>query len=536
LDALLDRSDAPAVIQKTRSEDLHYLVKHIGINDGQEIMLYAREEQIRDFLAIETFEGDRFVPERLQFYVDYIEAMSHDKAIRLLKELDPEAFALMINRHAVVKIIDEDHDPQDEEFPVMLSPDGVFMLVSRDEEGTGQAEVKRILNLLYETDIALGRRVLFMCVYDLPSNLEETLFRFREDYMEQMGFPHYNERLDIYAWVPALQMREMVRNTYAKKEKMNFPKSVAMQGITSGLVVYDAYTPSLFYDALVAIDDPAILRMVMTDFQYLVDGVMRARHKDLSVEDAWTDAAKTANAFVSVGLDFLTDGDREMATFVLETFYLKDVFRAGFSLFDRIAKRARSLVKTLGSADLLDLFDEVTAETVRGLLPFPPRLYEGLIDPQKQDLRDPITYGEVTAAARVVDRAKVVLNYMTARFGFKPDPSKDVPSGFQAVFNTAAIRSLLSGQPGITPLTADELTRFIDTFLKDPQVSEALKFFAAKEAEDFFGILDQSAELLREFAVQAISGLITDLKSIDTSSPVDPRFVGDRVLVNRPDL
>ena len=275
LDALLDRADAPAIIQKTRSDDLHYLVKHLGVNDSQEIMLYAKEEQIRDFLAIETFDGDRFVPDRLQFYIDYLNGISHDKVIRLMKTLDPEGFALLINQYVEVKIIDEDHDPQDEENPVMLSPDGTFMLVSRDAEGTGQAEVKRILDMLYETDIALGRRVLFLCIYDLPSNMEETIFRFREDYMELIGFPHYNERLDIYAWVPAAQMREMVRQAYKNRERINFSKEVTMNGQPTGLVVYDSFRPSLFYDALMLIEDPKVLRMVLEDFQYLIDAVLR---------------------------------------------------------------------------------------------------------------------------------------------------------------------------------------------------------------------------------------------------------------------
>ncbi len=532
LDAMLDRQDAPLVIQRTRAEDLHYLVKSIGINDSQEIMLYASIPQLKDFLSIELFQQDRFVPERLLFYIDYLNAISHDKVVKLVRELDPEGFALLIRKYADVKVIDEDHDPQDEENPLILSPDNVFMIVFRDQEATGQAEVKRVLELLYETDIALGRRVLFMCMYDVPSNIEENLFGMRENHMEEMGFPNYDERLNIYEWVPAGQMRELVRAAFRERDKLAMNKDVPFDKPPAGLVFYDSFKETLLYEAISRVQAPGILRMVLADFQYLVDAVLRARYKDLSVDDAWLDAAITANAFVSVGLDFLTSNNPDMAAFVLEKFYLKDIFRVGFTLWDQVAVRARKVVSALGSLARLFLFDDLTAAVIKELQGLPARFYEGLKDPALVTVRFPMDYGEVLMTGQRVDMAAAVLDYMTGRFGF--DPSKQAPvegMRFDAVFNTAAVRALLYGEPGLKALNANEVTRFIELFLKDPQTAAGLKAFAAKEAEAFYEKDRTKRNLLRRFTDEAIDGLVSDLAGIDTSAPVDTRFIGERLLV-----
>ena len=143
---------------------------------------------------------------------------------------------------------------------------------------------------------------------------------FREDLMEEMGFPNYNERLDIYAWLPADQMRELAKQAYKNRHKLNYTKDVVMNRQPNGLVLYDSFQPSLFYDALMLIEDPAKLRMIMVDFQYLIDAVLRAKHKDMSVENAWNSAAVTANAYVSTGLDYLSDGDIEVSSLYWKNF------------------------------------------------------------------------------------------------------------------------------------------------------------------------------------------------------------------------
>lgn len=530
LDALLDRPDAPLVVQRTRPEDLHYLIKSIGINDSQEIMLYAKVGQVKAFLEIETFQGDRFLPDRFMFYIDYLNDISHNKVLDLVDKLDAEAFALLIGKYADVKVIDEDHDPQDEVYPLLLSPDSVFMIVFRDENATGQSEVKRLINLLYEKDIAVGRRVMFMCIYDMPSNMEENLFKMRESSMEGMGFPNYNERLDIYKWVAVSQMHELVRLGFKNRDKLNHNKTVVDDKPPAGLMIYDSFRPSIFYEALSLIEDDRIIRMVAADFQYLVDAVIRARHKDLSVDDAWKDAAETSAAFTSVGLDFLTDGNREMAAFVLENFYLKDIFRAGFTLMDQVSKRAKEVVKRLGSMACLDLFDELTASVLRELCSFPPRFYEGLKDPASVLARDPLNYGEVALAGHMVDRAMAVLDYMSERFGFKPAEQVHIDGlGFEAIFNTASVRSLLYGEPGITPLKAEEISNFISFFLRDPEITDGLRTFAAHEAEAFEKDAVK-AGLLREFTNESIEALISDLAGIDTTKPLDTRFIGGHIL------
>lgn len=531
IDALLDRPDAPLVIQRTRPEDLHYLVKNVGINDSQEIMLYASTGQIKLFLDLEVFQGDRFSPDRLLSYMDYLNDISHDKLIGLIHELDAEAFALIVHKYADVKIIDEDNDPQDEWFPLIFSPDNAFMIVFRDEEATGQAEVRRVMKLLYETDIALGRRVMFLCIYDLPSNMEETLFSMRENNMESMGFPNYSERLDIYEWVAAAQMREMVRMAFKNRDKLNLHKTVAGESPPAGLMMYDSFKPSLFYEALYLVDDPGVLRMVATDFQYLVDAVIRARHKDLSVEDAWQDATAMAGAFASVGLDFLSDGNKEMAAFVLEKFYLKDIFRAGFTLMDQVSTRAKTVVKRLGSITRLDLFDELTASVIRELRSFPPRLYEGLKNPSSILARDPLDYAEVRLAGQRVDRAMAVLDYMSGRFGFEPSDAQPADElNFTSIFNTACIRSILFGSPGIKPLKAEDIRGFTSTFLKDPAMVEGLRAFASNEAKTFFENDETRAGLLLGFTIESIDALISDLAGIDTKQPIDTRFIGEHVL------
>jgi len=217
---------------------------------------------------------------------------------------------------------------------------------------------------------------------------------------------------------------------------------------------------------------------------------------------------------------------------VLEKFYTKDIFRAGFTLFDQVSKQAKKLVARLGGVRMLALFDENTAGTLSGLQSFPPRMYKGLAVPGSVDLVEPMTYGEVQMVKRRVDQAEAVMDYMRKRFEFQPIEGKSVEGlNFEAVFNTAAARSLLYGSTGIAPLVAEDVRRFIDLFLKDPQVLDGLRAFAMKEAGTFFNTEPEKAGLLREFVGRSINALAGDLASIDTSKGVDIRFIGERLLV-----
>ena len=532
LNALLERHDAPLLIRRARIEDLHYLIKYIGIEDAQELLLYAGPEQIRGIIEMEAFKGDEFVPERFIFYMDLVNDTSHDKALKVIKEMDPEAVALTILKYAFVKVVSEENDPSEEELPVMLTPDNAFYLVFRSEEAEGQAEVKRLLDLLYEADMGLARKVLFMCMQDTYSNLQEQLFVRRENMLEETGFPKYDERFDIYQHLPTGKIKELVDRAFEKREQLTFTKEPWADRHPFAIELYDVYTPGIFFDALTYLDRDA-LRKVMVDYRYLVDAVLRARFKDMSVEDAWQESSRMAAAFVSTALDFLADGDVGKAGFVLERFYLKEVFRVGFTLLDRIAKRTAKLVKEVGGEENLVLFGDLAYHTLKALLQFPPKVFKGVVSPGSLEEGEPWTYSEIRMVDRVVTQSEAVLWFMKRTFKVDIDEiaSPHVDIEFSTLINTAASRAVLYGIPSTEPLNDRELKELIEKVLKDPEVVEGLKLVLAEEAQKTFKESKVHAEALAEFVKTSVERMVDELKGLDPSRPLDKRFIGNSVLV-----
>ena len=535
LNALLSRPDAPLLIRRARIEDLHYLIKSIGVADSQEILLYAGPEQIRGLMHIETFKGDEFVPERFISYMDLIEDVSHDKALKVINNMDPEAIALTILKYAEVKVVSEDSDPNDEAMPVMLTPDNVFYLVFKTEEAEGQAEVKRLLDLLYEADMQLAHNVLFMCMYDTYSNIQEELFRTRENLLEETGFPKYDERFEIFANVPVKKIKALVDQAYTHRDHLKFTKEPWADKMPFAIELYDSYHEGMFFDAIMELGDrnPDLLQKVLVDYRYLVDAILRAQFKDMSLDNAWNDAVYMAGAFVSTALDYLGDGDLDKATFVLERFYLKDIFKTGFTLLERLHRRAVKLVREIKAEENLILFGDLIMDTVKALLKKPPRVFKGAIELGKMEEDYPWSYKDIVKVEELVAQAEAVFEFMKEQFDLNIEdiatPEHEIT--FATVINTMAARAYLYGTADVRPLNEDELKNFINTVLQDEEVFDGLKKIITAQAYSFFKDRPDYARAMKDFVEYSVHILKDQLGGIDTSMPLDKRFLGNALWI-----
>ena len=344
-DAILAEPDADRLIPTLPIQDLYLAIKDVGLEDAQELVVRASPEQVQGFLDLDAWEGDELSVDRMRPWIDTLLSEGHDKIASIVDFLDPEEIAVFVQKQANVYDITQEDIPEEPEGRFWPTPDTFYILdiLAPGEDGKS---LERFLDHLYRADLDLARRVVMSARYELPSDLQEWAYRFRQGRMADLGFPDSQEALAIYKPLDPASVK--VPEVGQKLEP--HAGSVQVPGTTLPAIIAEAIDPKTLLGLGLATHDDAGLEAVYGSLVTLFNRALAADHVEPADPIAARRVLDDVLAYLGLGIEYLAivpgataEDTAKRAGRALTALPLEKIFRVGFTLTASLGGLAETL-------------------------------------------------------------------------------------------------------------------------------------------------------------------------------------------------
>ena len=398
--AKLPDDEARSFVASLPSEDLLLLMRSLSHTDLLVLADYANDEQMARILDIDAWGREGFLVPRFAEWVGTLKEVSSDRLVRFLAEADPElpTLALLKSGRVVPKVEFDEGDAEfdEEREQDMVSPDQQFVLIF-DRDDPVADTVRVLLDHLYAADFDKARMILQAARWELSSELEETLRRFRDARLEEMGVPDLDTARGVFAPLPKNDEQRFTSAASRIEVSMRAGRMTDvslvpfrehaghdLEGVVSRLKVKQR---ERFYQAIL----------------YVANKVVVASGGSVGEPDRVREAMAMVAGHLRIALD-LFGGDVAPET-LLATVYPERLFRAAHTRILNLRKRARAVMDSLGDPRAYELFDAPFSDFLSRLLLEQPRFVRtGVV---RVDEREFYSMADIDEASEVLNVLEV---------------------------------------------------------------------------------------------------------------------------------
>ena len=445
LEVLLREPNAAELVRALPAEDLYAAVVDVGLADSTELVQLASPEQFRTFVDLGAWTKDRFEAHRA---ITWLRAARGDDLREFLgkvHELDLEVLQLLLR--ATARIVDREEQPDPDPSRVSLeTPDGRYF-IELHVEGAELSAVRALLTELIAEDPFEASRLLESTRWQLPSELEETAYRFRQARLADLGFPPLEQAAGVF--------------TFAEPGPSAAPPAGSVPELSPSRVDHLA----------------AALRSMASDevehqeeqFRSLANWVLVAEGVEPGDTRAAREIAEAVRDYLALGFEHLCGADSTRAVGVVRQLGLRRIFQIGFSLTLKLKFRADRLRRRplfrLEGAFLVFPSEENVLSALRRHRPLRALAVEG---PEPVPFR---TLAELRSADDAVARAEQQHAFLMAFLGGTLPAAVEALKSFRSpldelgidrLFGAIVAHALLEGLLLMAPLEADRLPELLE--------------------------------------------------------------------------
>ena len=463
MEALLDAADARAAVQSTPVQLLYQTIAEVGLADATELVQLASPDQFRTLVDLGGWDRDHLNPLETLTWLRAARGDDPEAFFRKLRAVDLEVVELLLRSLTVIHDRDEnpDADPQG---VTVETPDEKY-LIEMMVEGAPMAALRTLINDFIAQDPFQASRLFEAVRWEVPSEMEETAFRFRSGRLQDLGFPPLDEAMALYAWVDP--------------EPLAPPAAATPEGL-----VHSEVRPDYVGACLRALpdDERAVLE---EELRLLINSALVADAADPGELEDLRRVGEQTRDYLSLGFEHLTGFDDSRAVEVVREHSLRRVFQVGFSLTLQLKRQADRLARDLftinGEPPLL-AFERRSFAALRRKRPLRALRVEGAepvpfrsrreMEESAQRLQRVQRQAEVFRALLGTDPAEAV-----ARFGM---PFHRL--GADRLFGAALAHAVLDGAARVAPVPRARLAELGGRLFEGDAAAPALRGTAPERA------------------------------------------------------
>lgn len=472
LEALIEAPDAKALVRSVPAEELYYAIVDVGLADSADIVQLASPEQFRAFVDLGGWKRDRLEPHQVLTWLRAARGDDPEDFLPKLDKLDLEVLELMLRSFITVHDLEEDPDVNPEGV-TMESPEGKY-LFEFHVEGVELAALRAMLHDLLGRNPLETARLFEAIRWEVPSELEETAFRFRSARLEDLGFPPLERAVSLFAW------KDPDKVTWDRPSQKPGSALVQPQGRVNYL---DAALRDLSENERENFEQ---------ELRGVANAALVAEVQDPGDLDAVRTVGEMVRDYLSLGLEHLTGGDPALAADCVRELEARTLLQVGFSLTLRLKFRADRLARVplalLG--DLwLTLPDEANAlAALRRKRPLRTLKVEGA---------EPVPFRsrkELEASHQLLDRAEAQVRIFRAVLGGDEDAARLRLAAFgrpevldtRKVLAAAVAHAVLDGTAMAAPLRSSRVPELCERLFEGTDAAPVLRTSATQRAHQAF--------------------------------------------------
>jgi len=322
--AMLELLPTPeAVIPLIPEAELCFTVKAIGIEDAAWLLEYATQEQVVACMDLDGWRGNSANRASIDSWLDTLAMMTGEAFLRSIRALDPELVVLFL-KHRIQCFQKPDDDEGWQPPEGGLTVEGQFYFVAI-REGDDLEAIVTMLRALFVADYWVYFRMMQGIIHELDTNNEEWALRWRTGRLEDLGFPPWDNAMEIYQFIRP-EDRTAIPEEAASLDVGEWHLPVWMPSLPAS-----ADHQHLLFRTLAQLDDSE-RRSALYAFIALANKVAVADRMELSDAESTPIAIDKAADFASIGLEFISTKLGLSAEETLRRTSLQRLFSVGANL------------------------------------------------------------------------------------------------------------------------------------------------------------------------------------------------------------
>ncbi len=324
-EAMLDEVGGQPLVATLPAEDVYATIIDLGLADSTELVQLSTPEQFVAYVDLASWQKDRMDPLEVLHWLRAARGDDDQAFMRKLSSLDIEVLELVYKKLARIHDL-QDNPDVDVEGVTMETPDGKF-LVEFTIEGVDEAALRRLtFDLMAHNPFELSR-FLEAVRWELPTEIEEAAFQFRQARLQDLGFPPLEEASRVFAWLD--------------------PDKVSVKGASAALAAATSRVD--FVGAAFRGLDEVERQNLEGEVRYLVNCVLVAEAAEPGDPAAVRQFSEYARDVLDLSLEHLTGGQPELASELVRERPLRELFQLGFSMTLRLKRQVEKLAKEEGA-------------------------------------------------------------------------------------------------------------------------------------------------------------------------------------------
>lgn len=502
-DVILDSPDAKEIIQSLPPQALYFGLKKNGLEDSLDVLPHLSEDQVTRIVDYDVWYKDRLVPKKAYSLLKLFGAISSKELYRRFAYLDEEYQLSLLSGLLVTFDLEEfEAMTQERQDTLYAMPcKEVYYQITSDDKDTIDF-IETLMESLKEHNLRYAYSLLGHAAFSLLSENEEAVRQFRVARMEEDGFVSYEDSLSCFTPLNFEALRQQWSGDADKPAGQFLQENQTEDFLTRVMGTLSSRGWS--------VDEQFEIHQRLL---FLTNSLCSASQVEPEDLHALNHILEQCRSLVSLGLEYLSQGNVEVGVEVLQAEHPKVLFRVAISLVQELRShllnklrdyKLPSAEKLLHHAqggqwgqvlalidrDLLDLLGFEACEILKGLFNrFPMAPDFGLDD---QSLRF-LPLSSLARLSQLRDYAAGLsgLLYLAQIAGVSS--SENLDKGI----NTALVNSLLRGEFVANVLTSSEIAAFeaLDRETLDQKKDTLLQFLmtALLESSPVWDLSQQKA-------------------------------------------
>lgn len=514
--------------------ELFFTLKASSLDEAVELLSYAKGSQLQFLLDFDCWYKDRLKAERILSWIILFFEAGEDTVKRLLEVIDWDFLLAIFQKFVRVhKRPDDVELIEAYDYLPSYTLDDLYFIEFKEERV--EYYFRRMIEIIREEWPETYFSLMESLIWELPSEVEERTFRFRNGRLADEGIPDYYTALEVYTYI------------HPKALSSIEPSYLALSGEVSGgmiyLLPYEGTSDLFIFKVLSHLEEPSIKERIMRELAWLATKVTLV---DFPVIDGLEEVKKGIFKMwcgLNLGLEYLTEGNLEKGKHYLENYFLEEIFRVSRTALRELRRFALTLINNKDfSAALLKYLDQPYEGYLKGVIA--KNLNEvKLFNPTMIGTSEEYTEFSRVSELRMVRRYIEEIAYMAPLLekGLGPiqnwireilRPGRNIELNFftlSTLILTALAHYLHKKEFTFKAIPASNWSKILAEMFETREGKNYLKKTLKEILFESFRSLAKALyyveeELLRSYLEQVISKLENEFRYADLSHPPDPQY------------
>ncbi len=347
------------IVKNLPPQELFLTLKASSLDLAVELLSYAKGSQIQFMFDIDAWYKDKIKSERVASWIVLLFDAGEDKVLEWLRIADWDFLIAIFQKFIkVYKKPDEMELIEAMDFLPPYTLDDFYFIEFKipSLEFYFRRMIEIIREEMPDTYFALMESV----IWEIPAEVEERAYRWRNGRLADEGIPEYFEALDIYSYIHPKSLRKI--------ELKYLPISEESQP-SINIMVYTGSEELFIFKVLGLLEDLNQIERIKRELAWIANKVIMVDNVVIDEIEQIKKSLEKVWGALNIGLEYLSMENVEIAKKVLEEHFLEDIFRVSQTLLRELRKFALNLTKSKDfDSSILNYLDHPYQGFLKGVL------------------------------------------------------------------------------------------------------------------------------------------------------------------------